>query len=134
MKPWLVAVIAVVVVVCVGVVGYIFIEQPLQPTQSGPYSSSCGSRPSDVTVSAKDLDLAGVKLFKIAIGKLQLKSEPVVSKVLSEGSRNSVVAEYLICLAEQRNDIDKRDLAQIQYLRNFFSILATNPNTQQLEE
>lgn len=134
MKVASLTLLAFIAVAILGYAAYRIYEPLPQPSVPGPNIAACGDRPADVVAYDRQLDLAGVNLGKIAVGKLDMETSQKVVKVLTAAARSAVVVEYLTCEAEERGDIDKSDRAQVNYLRSMFLFMQTNPTAEQFTE
>lgn len=97
------------------------------------YRQACGPRPKDSSVDERSFELAGLSLGKVALGKLEIVKKPKILGALSVVARNSLVTEYLICVAIERGDVERGNTIQVDYLRRMLQFLATGPNAEEFD-
>lgn len=124
--------VGVVAIVAVVVISY-WIFQPPAPVID-PMAQACGSRPAEVPISDRQFDLAGVNVGKVAVGSLQISAKPEILSALSAASKNTLVVDYLICVAAARGDIEKGDGEQSNYLRQMLLFFQTKPTADQFSK
>lgn len=90
--------------------------------------------PQVVALNNQGLNLEAISFRDFAIGKVDYKSTPDLRTLLEKEAVNSLVAEYLLCNAKARGDIDKNNQEQIQYLRNFFHFIESRPTPDQISD
>jgi hypothetical protein len=100
------------------------------PTQYDKWD--CLMPPQVIALNNQGLNLEAISFRDFAIGKIDYKSNPDLRTLLEKEAVNSLVAEYLLCNAKARGDIDKNKPEQIQYLRNFFHFIESRPTPDQI--
>jgi hypothetical protein len=119
-----------------GVYAYIAFRPDGTPPQPGPdpYAVACGPRPAGVALSTKEIEVAGANIAGFALGTIKASSTPTAFDALTTSSKNGVVADYLMCVAEQREEIQRGNAEQADYLRKMFLFFQTGPTPQQMDQ
>ncbi len=134
MKPGMLLV--VVLLIAAGIAYWITRDNP---TVIGggvdPFAQACGSKPaSDIGLSARDFELAGVSIGEATVGQLSVSTKPEVYEALTKTAKSAQVVEYLICVAEERGQIKRGSAEQSNYLRQLFLYFNSNPTAKEFEE
>lgn len=87
-----------------------------------------------IALNSQGFNLEAISFKDFAIGKMDYRSNPDLRILLEKEAQNSLVAEYLLCSAKARGDIDKSNSEQIQYLRNFFHFIQSRPTPDQISD
>lgn len=87
-----------------------------------------------IALNSQGFNLEAISFKDFAIGKMDYRSNPDLRILLEKDAQNSLVAEYLLCSAKARGDIDKSNSEQIQYLRNFFHFIESRPTPDQISD
>jgi len=72
-----------------------------------------------------DLEIASANIGDFTIGKIDVNYKPDLIKVLSDLSRDQLVVDYLVCVAEHRGEIQNAE--QAMYLRNKLQFMQSKP-------
>ncbi len=114
----------------------IIILSSCQPGILQPPTDEYGCRmPKEiVTLTRHGGSLEGLSVRDIAAGKIDLYSHPEYQILLSEAARSQLVCDYLICRAIKAGEIEQDNFGQIQFLRAFYSFVATTPTPEQFME
>lgn len=107
---------------------------PVEPLPPQYDKWGCLMPPQVVALNNQGLNIEAISFRDFAIGKVDYKSTPDLRTLLEKEAVNSLVAEYLLCNAKARGDIDKNNQEQIQYLRNFFHFIESRPTPDQISD
>ena len=106
---------------------------PVQPAASAlPDKYGCYAPSSDVIAKVGvNLSVDTLKYADVALGKVNVKTDPGIVDLLGRVSRDATVRDYLRCLAFAR---DKFTPEQVAYLDRFNAYVAAGPTPDQLAE
>lgn len=103
------------------------------PAHPDPRYPKC-ERPTNVTLNEVDLKTATTEIGTVKIGAVEYKSTPKLAEIVSAGGNNSLIVDYLLCIATESGEIAKNDHNDLAYLREYFGFLSSNPTAaEQLE-
>ncbi len=92
----------------------------------------CNEPPPDVfTTAGIDVKFAQTQFMKLATGEMNIKSDPKVISLASQGVIDGRIIEYIRCLAIQR---DKFTLEQAVYLESMYLFMKTQPTPEQFQQ
>jgi len=107
---------------------------PVEPITPQYDKWGCSIPAQVIALNNQGFNLESLSIREFAIGKVDYKSNPDLRLLLEKEATNSLVAEYLLCNAKGRGDIDKNKPEQIQYLRNFFHFIQSGPTPDQISD
>jgi hypothetical protein len=94
----------------------------------------CTMPPAVVALNPQGLILEGVSIKDVAIGKIDYHSAPELKVLLEKNASNSMVAEYLVCGAIKRGEVDSNKPEQIDHLRKFLHFMGTGPTPENMSQ
>jgi hypothetical protein len=129
----IVAQLVVLVVLAGFALRYLLAPQPVvvEQTTVAPVTDSFGCNPPPSAVFTKlglDVSVASATYSDLLLGKIDVKTDPVVIDLVGRASREATVRDYLRCLALAR---DKFTAEQASYTDRFNAFMVTSPTPEQ---
>lgn len=78
-----------------------------------------------VTLNKNELDIAGATIGDFAHGQLDYKSQPELVTIMSDASKDSLMVDYLVCVASRRGDVTTQE--QRDHLRSKLDFMRGAP-------
>lgn len=105
---------------------------PVEPLALQKDRWGCEMPPQVVALTKQGINLEGLHLGDVALGKIDYQSDPDMRVLVEKHSLNSIVGQYLLCNAMERGEIDKNNHTQVDYLRRFLHFMGSGPNPDQI--
>jgi hypothetical protein len=78
-----------------------------------------------VALNKNQIEVASAKIGDFALGKIDYKSQPELVNVMSGASRDSLLMDYLVCVAIGRGDVTTQE--QKNHLRSRLDFMRGTP-------
>jgi hypothetical protein len=114
----------------VSLLGCSLITPPAQPIPFEKDQYGCDRPTQGVVLNKNELETAGLKIGDFALGNLEYKSHPELIEIMTKASGDSLVIEYLVCVAIKRGDVKNTD--QRDYLRRMLHFMTSKPTSEEI--
>jgi len=94
--------------------------------------SGCSRPRVGLLSTAHEVDLAVGGIGPLTTGRVNVKSNPELLKLMSDAAQDELVVQYLLCKAQQNGEIDFTNSNQVDYLRQFFAFMVSRPTADQV--